>query len=50
MPFGLTNTPSVFQRFMHGILSEMLDKGVVVYINDILIYIKTKEEYIQLIK
>ena len=43
MPFGMTNAPSVFQRFMNGILSEYLDKGVIVYIDDILIYTETKK-------
>jgi len=38
MPFGVTNTPSVFERPLNNILSEKIDYGVVVYIDDILIY------------
>ena len=49
MPFGMTNAPSVFQRFMNGILSEYLDKGVIVYIDDILIYTETEEEHTRLV-
>ena len=45
MPFGLTNAPSVFQRFMHGISGKMLDKGVVIYIDDMLIYTKTEKKH-----
>jgi len=45
IPFGLTNALSVFQRFMHKILDEMLDKGMVVFIDDILMYTKTEEEH-----
>jgi len=50
MPFGLTNAPSVFQRYMHGLLGEKLDRGIVVYIDDILIYTKTEEEHTELVK
>ena len=49
MPFGLTNAPSVFQRHLNNILSEKIDRGVVVYINDILIYTETEEQHIKLI-
>jgi len=45
MPFSLTIALSIFQRFMHGILGKMLDKDIVVYIDDILIYTKTEEEH-----
>ena len=38
MPFGLTNTPSVFQRFMNDIFSDLLDIHVVIYLDEILIY------------
>ncbi len=38
MPFGLANSPSVFQAFMNDIFRDMLDRWVIVYIDDILIY------------
>ena len=44
MTLGLCNAPSVFQRFMNDILHEFIDKGVVIYLDDILIYARTLEE------
>jgi len=38
MPFGLTNTPAAFQRFMNNMFSDLLDVCIVVYLDDILIY------------
>ncbi len=46
MPFGLANSPSVFQSFMNNIFRDMLDRWVIVYIDDILIYSNTREEHI----
>ena len=50
MPFGLVNAPATFQAIMNKILREFLDHGVVVYLDDILIYSESEEEHIELVK
>jgi hypothetical protein len=47
MPFGLTGAPATFQRFMNDILRDYLDIFCVVYLDDILVYSKTRSEHIQ---
>ncbi len=44
-PFGLKNSPSAFQRMMNEILSDLLDKCCVVYVDDILIYSSNMDEH-----
>ena len=45
MPFGLTNGPATFQRFMNNVLRECMDEYAVVFVDDILIYSDTIEEH-----
>ena len=47
VPFGLTNAPAAFMALMNGMFRPYLDKFVIVFINDILVYSKSKQEHQQ---
>ena len=45
MPFGVTNAPGVFMEYMNRIFHEYLDRFVVVFIDDILVYSKSVADH-----
>jgi Reverse transcriptase (RNA-dependent DNA polymerase)/RNase H-like domain found in reverse transcriptase/Integrase zinc binding domain len=50
MPFGLTNAPSIFQAVMNNLFHERLNKGVGVYLDDLVIYSKVLPEHFKLLR
>ena len=45
LPFGLTNAPAIFMDYMNRIFRPFLDKFIMVFIDDILIYSKTEKKH-----
>ena len=50
MLFGLTNAPDTFMRTMNNLLSDLFDRGVVAFMDDVLIHSSTIEEHALLLK
>ena len=50
LPFGLTNAPASFMHLMHRVFRDLLDRGVVIFLDDILIYSKTADEHEALLR
>ena len=49
MPFGVTNAPAVFMCLMNNVMHKYLDKFLLVFIDNILIYSKSKEEHLKIV-
>ena len=45
MPFGLVNAPATFQGMINHIFRDMLDQGIIAYIEDLVMHAKTREEH-----
>jgi Reverse transcriptase (RNA-dependent DNA polymerase) len=50
MPFGLTNTPAIFQAYINKALEGFLDITYITYINDICIFSDSNEEYTKYVR
>lgn len=47
MGFGLTNAPATFQGLINDVFRDLLGRGVMVYLDDILVYSRTKDEHLR---
>ena len=50
LPFGLTNGPAAFQRYINDVLMDYLDKFVTGFVDDLLIYSQNEEEHVEHVK
>lgn len=50
IPFGLATAPATFQKLMHDMLAGVIFKGVIVYLDDILVYGRTVEDHNEILK
>ena len=50
MQFGLINTLVTFQKRINSVLGEHLDEFIIVYLNDIIIYLESEKEHGEYVK
>ena len=47
---GLTNAPATFMRAMNNLFTDLLDQGIIMFLDDVLVYSHTRDEHIQLLR
>ena len=50
MPMGLTKAPAMFMRMINNLFVDMLDKGVIMFLDDMLIYSTIVDEHFELLE
>ena len=50
MPMGLINVPATFRQTINNLFSDMLDSGIAVFLNDILVYLRMVDEHFILLE
>ena len=50
MPFGLANAPTTFQNMINDIFKDMIDLGIIIYLDDILMYSENEQDHVALVK
>ena len=50
LPMGLTNAPTTLMWVMNNLFIDLLDCGVIVFLDDVLVYSHTQEEHVQLLR
>ena len=50
MPFGLCNAPTTFMRVMNNLLRSFLDDFIIIYLDDIFIFNKSRDEHVMYVK
>ena len=49
LPMGLTNARATFMQVMNNLFTDLLDCGVIVFLDDILVYSHTRDKHVQLL-
>ena len=49
LPMGLVNAPATFMWAMNNLFTNLLDRSVIVFLNDVLVYSHTRDEHVQLL-
>ena len=49
LPIGLSNAPAMFMQTMNNLVTNLLNQGIIVFLDDVLVYSHTRDEHVQLL-